>query len=81
MEVEKHLQLILLRERDIRKESNKEKGTTSRLIELQTVVQLVDPSFETPSEGNETMQQSETTIEQPTHTPMSEIEIKQIVHP
>ena len=65
----------------MRKESDKEKGTTSRLTELQTIVQLSDPSSETTSEGKEIVQQLETTIEQPTHTPTSEIEIEQIVHP
>ena len=50
------------------------------MTELQTVVQLVDPPSETPSEGNEIVQQSNTTVEQPAHTPMSEIEIEQIVH-
>lgn len=44
-------------QRYIRKESDKEKGTTSRLIELQTAVQLSDPSSETTSEGNEIVQQ------------------------
>ena len=65
----------------IRKESDKEKGTTSRLTELQTIVQLFDPSSETTSEGNGTVKQSKTNVEQPAHTPMSEIEIEQIVHP
>ena len=52
------------------------KGTTPRLTELQTTVQLFDPSSETTSEGKEIVQQSETTVEQPVHTPTSEIEIK-----
>ena len=68
-------------QRYIRKESDKEQGTTSRLTKLQTAVQLPDPSFETTNKGKETMQQLETTIEQPTHTSTSEIEIEQIVHP
>ena len=50
------------------------------MTELQTVVQLPDPSSETTSEGKETMQQSETTVEQLAHTRTSEIEIEQIVH-
>ena len=37
----------------IRKELDKEKGITSSLSKLQTVVQLDNPSFETLSEGNE----------------------------
>ena len=45
-------------QRYICKESDKEIGTTSRLTELQTTVQLSDPSSETTSEGKETMQQS-----------------------
>jgi hypothetical protein len=40
-------------QRYIRKESDKEKGTTSRLTKFQTVVQLSDPSSETTSEGKE----------------------------
>ena len=42
-------------QRYIRKESDKEQGTTSRLTEHQTTVQLPYPSSETTSEGNETM--------------------------
>ena len=68
-------------QRYICKESDKEKGTTSRLTELQTTIQLPDPSSETTSKGKETVQQFETTIEQLAHTLTSEIEIKQIVHP
>lgn len=63
------------------KELDKEQGSTSKLTELQFAVQLPDPSSETTSGGKETMQQSETTIEQPAHTPTSKIEIEEIVHP
>lgn len=68
-------------QRYIRKESDKEQGSTSRLTELQTTIQLPNPSSETTTEGKETMQQYETTVEQPAYTPTSGIEIEQIVHP
>ena len=58
-------------QRYIRKESDKEQGTTSTFTELQIVIQLPNPSSETTSEGKETMQQSETIVEQPAHTPTS----------
>ena len=60
---------------------DKEKGITSSLTELQTAVQLANPSSETLSEGNEAVQQLETIVEQPAHTPASEIEIEQTIHP
>ena len=63
-------------QRYIRKELDKEKGITPSLFELQTAVQLANPYSETLSEGNKAVQQSETTIEQPAHTPTSEIEIE-----
>ena len=65
----------------IRKEMDKEKGITYSSFELQTAVQLANPSSETLSEGNKAVRQLETTIEQLAHTPASEIEIEQIVHP
>ena len=68
-------------QRYIRKEMDKEKGITSSISKLQTAVQLANPSSETLSEGNEAVQQSKTTVEQPAHTPTSEIEIEQIIHP
>ena len=68
-------------QRYICKESDKEKGTTSRLTKLQTKVQLSNPSSETTSEGKETVQQSETIVEQLAHSLTSEIDIEQIVHP
>ena len=70
-----------LAQRYIHKELDREKGTTSTLIKLQIVVQLSNPSSETTSEGKEIVQQLETTVEQPAHTPISEIEIELIVHP
>jgi len=45
-----------LTERYIHKEMDKEKGITSSISELQTVVQLANPSYETLSEGNEATQ-------------------------
>ena len=68
-------------QRYICKELDKEKGITSSLNELQTIVQLANPSSGTLSEGNEVVQQSETTVEQLAHTSTSEIEIEQIIHP
>ena len=49
-------------QRYICKESDKEKGTTSRLTKLQTKVQLSNPSSETTSEGKTIVQQLETTV-------------------
>ena len=63
-------------QRYIRKELDIEQGSTSRLTELQTAIQLPDPSSKTTSEGKESMQQYETIVEQPAHTPTSEIEIE-----
>ena len=67
-------------QRYIRKELNTEQGSTSRLTELQTAVQLPDPSSETTSEGKDVVQQYETTLEQPIHTPTSETKVEPIVH-
>ena len=58
---------------------DKEQGSTY-LTELQTTVQLPNPSSETTSKGK-VVQQYESTVEQLAHTPTSEIEIEQIVHP
>ena len=55
-------------QRYICKELDKEKGITSSLSELQTAVQLANPSSETLSEGNEVVKQSETIVEQFAHT-------------
>ena len=70
-----------LAQRYMRKELDKEKGITSSIFELQTAVQLANPSSETLSEGNEAAQQSKTTIEQSAHTLAREAEIEQTIHP
>ena len=68
-------------QRYIRKETDKEKGITSSVSELQTALQLSNLSFETLSEGNEEAQQSKTTVEQSTHTLAREAKIEQAIHP
>lgn len=49
-------------QRYICKELDKEQGSTSRLTELQSAVQLPDPSFEITREGKEVVQQYETIV-------------------
>ena len=68
-------------QRYIRKELDKEKGITFSIYELQTVVQLANPSYETLSEGKEATQPSETIVEQSPHTLAREEEIEQTIHP
>ena len=68
-------------QRYIRKELDKEEGSTSRLTELQSTVQLPDPSSETTSEGKEIVQHYETMIEQFEPIPTSEPKIEQVFHP
>ena len=67
-------------QRYICKELDKEKWITSSISKLQTAIQLANPCSENLSEGNEAVQQLETTVEKFAHTLAREAKIEQAIH-